>query len=202
MFHGEEVVGFFCKMVLIMLRATVIAFSPPMDVIGKSQKLSCISFKPTLDVLCIFALARPLNVHIMESFKVLEQIPSVEEYNKLKLLVGWDTLSDDNITARGLNNSLYAVCILQKGQLIGTGRVVGDDGIYFHIQDVIVHPDHQRHGLGKQIMHKLMAYVRARASKHSMIGLMCATGKEGFYHDFGFVSRPGENTGAGMMLVI
>jgi len=138
----------------------------------------------------------------MEPFKVLEQIPSVEEYNRLKLLVGWDILGDDNVTARGLSNSLYAVCVLRHGQLVGIGRVVGDDGIYFHIQDVIVHPDYQRQGLGKQIMHKLMDYVRSRASKHSMTGLMCATGKEAFYHDFGFVSRPSEHYGAGMMLVI
>ena len=138
----------------------------------------------------------------MENFQVIERIPDVEEYNTLKKMVGWDILDDDSITARGLNNSLYTVCVEHKGLLIAMGRVIGDNGIYFHIQDVIVDPLHQGKGLGKAIMKKLMDYVNDKAAKYSMVGLMCAKDKEPFYHNLGFVSRPSNIYGAGMMMVL
>ena len=39
------------------------------------------------------------------------------------------------------------VVVTMAGQLIAAGRVIGDGGVYFYVQDVIVVPEHQRRSL-------------------------------------------------------
>jgi GNAT superfamily N-acetyltransferase len=122
----------------------------------------------------------------------------VSAYNTLKALVGWKVLPETP-TKIALDNSLYAVCIFRDDDLLATGRIIGDGYVYFHIQDVIVHPEHQGQGVGTLIMDKLEAFIKQHALPGSMIGLMCALGKEGFYEKYGYHLRPNEQEGAGMM---
>jgi predicted N-acetyltransferase YhbS len=80
------------------------------------------------------------------------------------------------------------------------GRVVGDLGLCFYIQDVIVVRTHQGRGVGGAIMRRLMKFISEHAVEDSYVGLMSAVGKESFYHRYGFTSRPTETLGAGMTL--
>lgn len=84
------------------------------------------------------------------------------------------------------------------------GRIIGDGARIFYIQDVVIHPDYQRIGIGTQIMEKLLNYIENLpfSSHNIMIGLMSAKGKEGFYERFGFRKRPNDYQGNGMMLSI
>jgi hypothetical protein len=43
--------------------------------------------------------------------------------------------------------------------VVGMARVVGDGGSVYHICDMVVHPDHQRQGLGSRLLDALMAWV-------------------------------------------
>ncbi|MFX0172516.1 MAG: GNAT family N-acetyltransferase, partial [Candidatus Hodarchaeota archaeon] len=83
--------------------------------------------------------------------KLLEQSPSIEEYQKLRNAVGWPSVSDQAVE-RSLKNSLYTVCAYIGNKMVGIGRVIGDGGIYYYIQDVIVLPQFQRRGIGRKIM--------------------------------------------------
>lgn len=56
---------------------------------------------------------------------------------------------DVESTEIGLGNSLFSVCAIYKNEVIGCGRAVGDGGIYFYIQDIIVLPKFQGRGIGK-----------------------------------------------------
>jgi ribosomal protein S18 acetylase RimI-like enzyme len=135
------------------------------------------------------------------SFQVEHRLPTVDEYNKLRLLVDWPII-EESLTKRGIANSLFSVCIVTAdGLLIGMGRVVGDGAIYFHLQDVIVHPDYQRKGIGKIIATELLNYVDTVSGKNTNIGLMSSKGREKFYVAFGFVERPTEKFGAGMIKI-
>lgn len=135
----------------------------------------------------------------MKEIALIERIPTAGEYNRLRQAVGWSTYADDN-AARFLPNSLFAVCAHREDDLIGMARVIGDGGLAFYIQDVIVLPDHQRQGVGSILMDRIMAYIRRNAFAHSYVGLMSARGKEPFYEKYGFTIRPTETLGAGMTI--
>ena len=105
----------------------------------------------------------------------------------------------DPVTATAcLPRSLYVVCAFDGDELVGMGRVVGDGGLCFYIQDVIVLKSHQGRGIGAALMERIMAWIEGRAVKDSYLGLMSAEGKERFYHRYGFTSRPTEKLGCGM----
>ena len=133
----------------------------------------------------------------MENIIIEDRLPTAAEYNALKITAGWPVL-DQTATITGLNNSLYAVCAVHHGDVVGTGRIIGDGGIYFHLQDVIVDPHFQGRGIGTRIVEMLMGYVEDKASKNAMVGLMCAKGVDPLYQKFGFIIRPSEKYGPGM----
>jgi GNAT superfamily N-acetyltransferase len=133
--------------------------------------------------------------------KVERRLPTVTEYNTLRQLSGWPTFTPA-LAEKGLANSLFSVCVSnEQGLLVGFGRVIGDGAINLYIQDVLVHPDHQRTGIGKLVMTEIMNYIEPIGEKNTTTGLMCAKGKEKFYSDFGFIIRPNEKFGAGMIKI-
>ncbi|HHW58467.1 MAG TPA: GNAT family N-acetyltransferase [Clostridia bacterium] len=100
-----------------------------------------------------------------------------------------------------LTNTLYNVVIYDDfSQPIGMARIVGDNRIAFFIKDFVVIPEKQRQGIGTLIMHYLFNYISKHACENAYIGLMSTPGKEGFYEKFGFIRRPNEQYGAGMVL--
>jgi GNAT superfamily N-acetyltransferase len=131
--------------------------------------------------------------------RVEETLPSDEEYNGLRRAVGWGTY-DAGVAASFLPRSLYCVCAHRGLGLVGMARVVGDGGLVFSIQDVIVLPEHQGQGIGAMLMDAIMGYVRAHACRGSVVSLMSAKGKEGFYERYGFVRRPNDRLGSGMTI--
>lgn len=118
----------------------------------------------------------------------------IEEYQKLRSTTGWDMLSDD-VVSMALARSLFSVCVLNNGEVIGIGRVVGDGALYFYIQDVIVMPHHQQKGVGKLIMKAIEEFLKSSAPKNAFIGLMAAKGVENFYLQFGYQPRPDDRPG-------
>jgi len=129
------------------------------------------------------------------------RLPTASEFNSLRSLAGWPTFPVE-LATKALQASLASVCILNDdNSIIGMGRVLGDGVIYFHIQDVIVHPGYQRTGVGKLIMKELMKYIEVKSVSNTMVGLMCSKGREPFYKSFGFIERPNERFGAGMVKI-
>lgn len=129
-----------------------------------------------------------------EEFVLIERVPDVIDYQRLRQAVGWYVVADD-ATAAGLNNSLYSVCVLNQDRVIGYGRIVGDAGIYYYIQDIIVLPEFHGKGIGRMIMDAVMLYLQRHASPNAFIGLMAAKGVAGFYVKYGFAPRPEDRPG-------
>lgn len=134
---------------------------------------------------------KPIEI---DEYTLAEHSPTVEEYQRLRKGVGWENL-DNEATQIGLENSLFSVCAVYKDEVVGCGRVIGDGGIYFYIQDVIVLPEFQRQGIGKQIMNKVLSYLSSHARPRAFIGLMAAKGSSKFYEKYGFVERPSDRPG-------
>ncbi|MFC1841383.1 GNAT family N-acetyltransferase [Thermodesulfobacteriota bacterium] len=136
----------------------------------------------------------------MQSIIYIEEKPSAPEYNNIRRGAGWGEFPDIQGIEKGLDNTLFNLCVRKNGELIGFGRVIGDGTITFYIQDVIVIKKYQQTGIGKEIMQRLMAYISSVASEGAIIGLLSAKGKEAFYKNFGFISRPNEKYGKGMFM--
>ncbi|MBI5205659.1 MAG: GNAT family N-acetyltransferase [Nitrospirae bacterium] len=126
--------------------------------------------------------------------KYEERNVSVEEYQWLRKSVGWWE-TDPESTKKALENSLYSVVVVEKGTVIAIGRVVGDKGLYYYIQDLIVHPGFQSKGIGRKIMGMLKGYIEGNAKPGSFIALMAAKGLEAYYKEFGFQPRPSDGPG-------
>ena len=130
-----------------------------------------------------------------------KRVPTLEEFRGLRANAGWPSPSNENMGI-ALTKTLFGVCVkCPEGQTIGMGRVVGDGGVQVFITDVIVRKDWQNRGLGSEIMENLMQYVEANTSPETFVGLFSAFGRDKFYEKFGFIVRPNETFGPGMMLV-
>lgn len=133
--------------------------------------------------------------------KFIENTPTPYEFNILTNAVGWGK-RDEDVVKEALDNTLYSLCVYDENKLIGYGRIIGDKTIFLYIHDVIVIPEYQAQGIGSEIMKKLLNKI----NKYKIVNpnirtyLGASKGKEGFYEKFGFVTRPNNELGAGMIL--
>lgn len=134
----------------------------------------------------------------MLNYELIKRKPTAEELINLRESIGWGIPNKESLQ-KGLDNSLYGVCAIADGKVIGTARVVGDGFTVFYIQDVIVNPSFQRMGIGMTMMKAVMNYIGDNSCNGAVVGLMSAKGKEEFYKRFGFLERPNESFGAGMI---
>ena len=99
-------------------------------------------------------------------YRVVERIPSWQEYNHLWKTVGW-RFHEREVVEESLLKSQYCVCALTKTGIVGMARVVGDDRLTHYIQDAIVIPECQGYGIGAAMMEKIMAHKNS-------VGLMAS----------------------------
>lgn len=66
------------------------------------------------------------------------------------------------------------------------GRIIGDGGRYFVLGDIAVYPQHQRKGVGTQIMDALMDYIEENTPPKSHISLTASSAAAEFFVRYGF----------------
>jgi len=77
-------------------------------------------------------------------------------------------------------------------------RCIGDGVFNVYIQDVVVKPAWRGKGLGQKMMASFISHLKSNLPPDCTIGLMAAHGQDAFYTQFGFISRPTADFGAGM----
>ena len=127
---------------------------------------------------------------------------TTEEYLGLRASVGWKSLSDRQVQA-SLNGCKAMVCATdtETGEVVGMGRLVGDELVIMNIQDLIVRPDYHGRGIGSELIRHLRekAAEALEPGEELMFTLMCAKGRERFYEKNGFIARPTPDLGPGMI---
>ena len=128
-----------------------------------------------------------------------ENILTASQFISLRESVGWHGVEYQ--IEKALKAGLYNVLARDENSVVGMGRLVGDGIMYWYVQDVIVTPEYQGKGIGKAIIKHIMQHINNKSLPGTTVtvGLMAAKGKDAFYEKFGFVARPSEIYGAGMI---
>ena len=119
-------------------------------------------------------------------FDSIRRYANMQQYEKNDIIVA-------------LKNTLYSVVIYEDKNPIAIGRVVGDGRIAFFIKDVVVHPSYRKQQVGTMVVNSLLDYIEAHSCENPYIGLMAMPNTESFYEKFGFIRRPNEALGSGMI---
>lgn len=113
---------------------------------------------------------------------------------------GWNEeykLTADEIHG-AMSASWYIVSAYDGERLAGFGRVLSDGKLHALITEMIVLPDYQGQGIGRDIL----KYITDICVEHQIrdIQLFSAKGKAGFYEKYGYTRRP--EAGPGMEIKI
>jgi ribosomal protein S18 acetylase RimI-like enzyme len=69
--------------------------------------------------------------------------------------VGWRNYTSEeqrDLLPRALHNSTYVISAWDQDRLVGLARGLSDDVSIFYLQDILIHPEYQRKGVGRQLL--------------------------------------------------
>lgn len=124
-----------------------------------------------------------------------------EEYNELRLSVGWTSITERQAKS-GLEHTTFLMAVRDEGKIVAMGRILFDFGYTAYLGDIIVRPEYQGRGIGRQIVESLIERTMNSVCEDErvMFILGAARDKEGFYEKLGFKRRPNEFSGDGMSM--
>ena len=94
---------------------------------------------------------------------MIMEIRKYTHYNENEILelyssVGWTAYTDHpDSLRRGFENSLVILGVYTENDLVGILRAVGDGETIIFIQDILVHPDYQRRGIGTALLKEVLS---------------------------------------------
>lgn len=107
--------------------------------------------------------------------------------------VGWTAYTKDlNVMKKLLPGALSYTSAWDGDRLVGLIRTVGDGCSILYIQDLLVHPDYQRQGIGQTLVTQTVA--AAENIRQIFLSTENTEKTVQFYHSVGFVTM--EETGA------
>lgn len=110
-----------------------------------------------------------------------------DEIVSLYRVGGWWTEGFDEKSLGGLIKGSFAFLVAiepKSGKVIGMGRLISDGASDAYIHDLIVLPEYRDKGIGRTILHRLLAICHE--SGIGWIGLIAGPGTEYFYTRAGF----------------
>lgn len=143
------------------------------------------------------------------NFEFRKEIP-VKPYNEFRELVGWGALPEEEAEVCIANSQLTISCWTSdekapgQSKMIGMSRMLWDYGYSAYLSDVIVLPEYQMKGIGREMVTRLLSELtkRLKPGWKAKVNLQAAKGKEPFYEKMGFERRPNEHSGCGMLITI
>ena len=137
-----------------------------------------------------------------------EELPGPEDFLRLFAAADWRTSATPEQIAGALAAAWYSVVAYAPAaeraseaaatgddspRLIAMGHILSDGVIHAYIADVIVDPEWQGRGVGREVMRRLVA--RCEEAGIESIQLFAAPGKARFYEKLGFSARSPEAPG-------
>ncbi len=112
-----------------------------------------------------------------------------EDLAELYRLAGWIGREEDGgFLRKAVAGSTLFCAAFDGGRIVGCGRAISDGVSDAYLQDIVVHPDWRKQGLGGKIVRFLIGRLRERGV--DWIGLVGEPGTEKFYRELGFEAVP------------
>jgi GNAT superfamily N-acetyltransferase len=109
--------------------------------------------------------------------------PLQDDFDKLCVAVGWSPFGDSFDAALD-GYSATASAWTEGRQLVAWTSMVSDNVRHAFLLDVMVHPEFQRKGIGRQVVHLAIEAMRERGVNAFHVD--CAPDRRGFYEQCGF----------------
>ena len=125
----------------------------------------------------------------MKDFYYKNDLPLQKDLFELFISTGWN--DEYKLTLKkyfnAVKNSWYFLCAYDADILIAFGRIISDGILHSLIVDLMVLPEYQGKGVGKNILKRLTE--KCISEGITDIKLFCAKGKSEFYLKNGFKVR-------------
>jgi GNAT superfamily N-acetyltransferase len=120
-----------------------------------------------------------------DDITLVERFPDADTYRRMRVEAGLSPKTAE-AARRGLANTLYGVSLVREGEIVGMGRIIGDNGTVFTVVDIAVAPALQGKGLGKRILAALDAWLQANVPESAYVTLVADGDAKYLYAKFGF----------------
>ena len=120
-------------------------------------------------------------------YQLFDEPPALEDYLDLRRATGLSPKVEAQ--AHGpLTNSWFFCHVrhIGSGETVAMGRIIGDGGWYFHIADMATLPSHQRRGIGRAVLQRLLDEIAGRAPENPYVTLMADPPGRRMYESMGF----------------
>lgn len=127
---------------------------------------------------------------------------NVDEYNKLRREVGWET-KNIVVVEKAIKNSTIIRKAICDNEIVGMARAIGD-GMSYLLVDVVVSSRYQKNGIGKKLVKSIIEEIKDNTidGEYSTLNLISVKGMEKFYESCGFKTVPFDYNGHGMRMKI
>ncbi len=99
--------------------------------------------------------------------------------------VAWAVYTDDlDRLMASIEGSQFVVVARQGDRLIGLARAITDGASIVYLQDILVHPDFQRHGIGRQLAEAVLE--RYAGVRQKVLLTDDEPGQQAFYESLGY----------------
>ncbi|MCU6480235.1 GNAT superfamily N-acetyltransferase [Arthrobacter silviterrae] len=111
--------------------------------------------------------------------------PDLAELLELYGSVGWSAYTKEPQTlVAALRGSTTVVLARAAGRLVGLARVISDGATICYLQDVLIHPDYQRLGIGRELVARALQPYRQVRQKVLLTD--DGPGQKSFYEALGY----------------
>jgi GNAT superfamily N-acetyltransferase len=120
--------------------------------------------------------------------RIIERIPTVEEYQYLASSVGWHLYNNTETVQKLLKAPVFGVVAEDSSnhKSIGCALLISDHASFYYVKDVIVHPDWQGKQVGSALMKELGRWLESNAANNALVALITGEDLSPFYQQFGF----------------
>ncbi|GHB34574.1 N-acetyltransferase [Pseudovibrio japonicus] len=133
------------------------------------------------------------------TYQILQEAPNLEDYLRLRRVAGLSRFSEEG-ARKGLAATIFGVCVVNDGRVVGMGRLIGDGGCFYQLVDIAVDPDHQGKGLGQKIMAALNDYLDRIKERPIYVSLIADVPANKLYKKYGFEETAPDSVGMARFL--